>query len=132
MKVILFIQFILVLGIAGDSIIKYQNSYSTIQVEADRKASFPGGAEKMNEWIKANLRAPIENVRYGIVRVEFTVKKSCKLSDFVIKKGINKDMDFAAIECLQGMPIWNPAIEQGKKVNQVVTIPVQFSPSEQE
>ena len=41
-------------------------------------------------------------------------------------------MDFAAIECLQGMPIWNPAIEQGKKVNQVVIIPVQFSPSEQE
>ncbi len=130
MKVILLIQFILILGITGDSLISYKNSYSEIQIEADRKASFPGGMEKMNEWIKANLRTPNENVRFGIVRVEFTVKKNGKLANFVVKKGINKDMDFTAVECLQGMPTWNPAIEQGKKVSQVVTIPVQFSPSE--
>ncbi|MFT5667431.1 MAG: TonB family protein [Vicingaceae bacterium] len=97
------------------------------QTETDQKASFPGGTEKMNAWIKENLRTPKEDVRYGIVRVEFTVKKSGMLTNFVIKKGLNEGMDFSAIECLQGMPKWNPAIKNGKKTNQKQTLPIKFS-----
>lgn len=93
----------------------------------NNEAEFPGGKAKMIAWIKENLRLPKENVRYGVVLVEFTVKKSGKLSDFVIKKGINEDMDFSAVECLQGMPLWEPATDNGKKINSQVTIPVKFS-----
>lgn len=96
-------------------------------VTEDKVAQFPGGTEKMNEWIKENLRTPEKNVRYGIVKIEFTVKKNGKCANFIIKKGINEDMDLAAVECLQGMPLWEPAVKEGKKINSTVIIPVKFS-----
>lgn len=102
-------------------------SEKTIIHSDDKKAQFPGGTEKMNAWIKENLRFPKENVRYGIVRVEFTVKKNGKCTGFTVTKGINEDMNFSAVECLQGMPVWEPAVKEGKKVNSVVVIPVKFS-----
>tara|TARA_B110001469_G_C9514218_1_gene256184 strand:- start:1 stop:243 length:243 start_codon:yes stop_codon:yes gene_type:complete len=77
----------------------------------------------MNAWIKENLRTPKEDVRYGIVRVEFTVKKSEMLTNFVTKKGLNEGMDFSAIECLQAMPKWNPSIKDHQKQ----TLPLKFS-----
>lgn len=130
MRTILLIQFALVVSFAGASFNKHEMFNSTTQVEADRKATFPGGVDKMNAWITENLRTPTESVRYGIVRVEFTVKKNGKLSGFAIKKGLNENMDFAAIECLQGMPTWQPAIVSGKKVSEVVTLPIKFSLAE--
>ena len=93
----------------------------------DKEAQFPGGKEKMNSWIQENLRMPTENLRYGIVRVEFTVKKNGKCTDFEIVKSINDEMDFSATECLSGMPDWEPAVQHGKKVNSKVTIPVKFT-----
>lgn len=127
MRNILLFQFTLVICFAGASFNKHSDIHVANQIEADRKAEFPEGIEKMNSWIKENLRTPTENVRYGIVRVEFTVKKNGKLSNFVIKKGLNENMDFAAIECLQGMPSWVPAIQSGKKISQNVTLPITFS-----
>ncbi|MBL4710754.1 MAG: TonB family protein [Flavobacteriales bacterium] len=116
------------------SLTNYSSASKTNQIkiekanlEEDKKAQFPGGKEKMNEWIKDNLRTPKENIRYGIVRIEFTVKKNGRCTNYTIKKGLNEDMDFSAVECLQGMPIWEPAIKDGKKVNSIVVIPVKFS-----
>ena len=41
-------------------------------------------------------------------------------------------MDFAAIECLQGMPVWEPAIVSGKKMNQTITLTIKFAPEEKD
>ena len=73
---------------------------------------------------------PEQNVRYGIVRIEFTVKKNGKCTGFTVKKGVNQDMDLSAVECLQGMPLWEPAIIDGKKANSIVTVPVKFQAKE--
>ena len=105
----------------------YATGYSEYSTTEDKEAQFPGGKEKMQQWIKENLRFPQENIRYGIVRIEVTIKKSGKPTGFVVKKGINEDMDLSAVECLQGMPYWEPAVQDGKKVNSVVIIPVKFS-----
>ena len=82
----LLIHIALLLGVNQGNSAKNDTTIIETQEEADRKASFPGGAEKMNLWIKENLRTSINNVRYGIVRLEFTVKKNGKFSNFVIKK----------------------------------------------
>lgn len=100
-------------------------SASTV-IEGETKAKFPGGVEKMNTWIKENLRYPKEIKRYGTVQIEFTVKKSGKLSGFTVKKGLEEETNFAAIECLMGMPIWEPAVMDGKKVNSTVVLPIRF------
>ena len=111
---------------ATTSATKTVTNYS-ITATTDQAAQFPGGEAKMNAWIKENLRFPEKNVRYGIVRVVLTVKKNGKCADFTIKKGINEDMDIAAIECLEGMPFWEPAVKDGKKVNSTVVISVKFT-----
>jgi len=41
-------------------------------------------------------------------------------------------MDFAAIEYLQGIPVWEPAIVSGKKVNQIINLTIKFTPEEKD
>jgi hypothetical protein len=48
------------------------------------------------------------------LELNLLLKKSGMLANFAIKKGLTKSMDFSAIECLQGMPKWNPAKKQTK------------------
>ena len=99
----------------------------SIVIGGDEKAKFPGGVEKMNTWIKENLRYPNDIKRYGTVQIEFTVKKNGKLSGFTVKKGLEEETDFAAIECLMCMPVWEPAQVEGKKVNSTVVLPIRFA-----
>lgn len=100
------------------------------QQEENKKASYPGGQEALNEFIKENLRYPKEARRYGKVIIEFTVKKSGKCTDFTVLKSVIDELDYSAIETLQGMPYWEPAIKDGKKVNSKVKVPVYFKPEE--
>jgi len=111
---------------------KPATDYFSVATLADSKAQFPGGKEKMTMWIKQNLMYPEDNFRYGIVRIEFTVKKNGKLSDFVIAKSVNETMDLAALNCLMGMPKWEPATVNGEKVNSKVTLPIKFENKEDE
>jgi TonB family protein len=96
----------------------------------DKKAQFPGGNEAFMKYMKENLRYPKDAKRYGKVIVEFTVKKNGKCKDFNIKKGVSEILDYSAVETLQGMPIWEPAVKDGKKVESKMTLPVYFKPDE--
>ena len=99
--------------------------YSSPMIE-DQKAHFPGGEEKMQAWIKENLKYPEGMKKYGTVHLEFTVKKNGTLSKFVVKKGLSEDANLSAIDCLSGMPKWEPAIEEGKKTDSRVSVQVRF------
>jgi TonB family protein len=96
----------------------------------DKDATYPGGQEALNEFLKENLRYPKEARRYGKVIIEFTVKKSGKCTDFTVVKSVIDELDYSAIETLQGMPYWEPAVKDGKKVNSKVKLPVLFKPEE--
>ena len=101
-----------------------------VEQEENKKATYPGGEEALKEFLKENLRYPKEARRYGKVIIEFTVKKSGKCTDFTVVKSVIDELDYSAIETLQGMPYWEPAMKDGKKVNSKVKLPVLFKPDE--
>lgn len=95
------------------------------------KAQFPGGEEKLKEWLRENMDYPEGAKRFGTVIVRFMVKKNGKLSDFVIQKGVQESLDVAAIEILRGMPKWEPAVKDGKAIDSMVQLPVKFVPKKE-
>ena len=130
-KVTLFIFMLAIgLGTIATSNFSLLNE-SEVEFQSENKAaSFPGGDEALQDFIKKNLRYPNEARRYGKVIVEFTVKKSGKCTDFTIVKSVIDELDFSAVETLQGMPMWEPAIKNGKKVESKVKVDVLFKPED--
>ncbi|MEQ8909802.1 MAG: energy transducer TonB [Vicingaceae bacterium] len=98
--------------------------------EKNKEASYPGGKEGLQNFLDENLRYPKDAKRYGKVIVEFTVKKNGKCTDFTVVKSVIDELDYSAIETLQGMPRWEPAIKNGKEVDSKVKVPVYFKPDE--
>ena len=91
--------------------------------------SFPGGKEAQDAFIKANLKYPQSARNAGIegrVLCEFIVNTDGSLADIHVKRGINPEMDQAAIEMLQAMPKWEPGRQGGKDVRVRMTLPVNF------
>lgn len=130
-KVTLFIFMLAIgLGTIATSNFSLLNE-SEVEFQSENKAaSFPGGDEALQDFIKKNLRYPNEARRYGKVIVEFTVKKSGKCTDFTIVKSVIDELDFSAVETLQGMPMWEPAVKNGKKVESKVKVDVLFKPED--
>lgn len=93
---------------------------------------FPGGAEKMNEFIDKNIKYPEEYSDLDIegkVYVQFIVSRRGKISDIEIIKSINESFSKEAINVIKKMPKWKPGEQRGKRVNVRYTMPIKFSPS---
>lgn len=94
-------------------------------------AVFPGGREKMNEFVSANLRNP-ESVQQGIISgkvyVKFVVSEKGEVSAAQVLKGIPAcpECGEEAIRLINSMPNWIPAAHEGKKVKSYVGLPVKF------
>lgn len=92
---------------------------------------FPGGREKMNEFIAANLRNP-ESVEQGIISgkvyVKFVVSEKGEISAAQVLKGIAAcpECGEEAIRLINSMPNWIPAKQDGKAVKSYVGLSVQF------
>lgn len=80
--------------------------------------------------IEDNLIYP-ENAKIleieGKVYVEFIVKKNGELGDLKVKRGLGFGCDEEAIRLFKKSPKWKPARIEGKKVKQLLVLPVQFS-----
>lgn len=99
--------------------------YDFVQV----KAEFPGGASKMNEFIKGNLkypRIPLENGIEGKTTVGFVVMKDGSISDVKVLKGFNDQCDQEAVRIVKSMPKWKPGNQNGNNVNSTFVLPIVF------
>lgn len=90
---------------------------------------FPGGIDKMLEFIAENVRLP-KCVKEGKVKgrsiVEFVIEKDGTVSDFKIVRSLHKDCDAEAIRVLKSMPKWKPGRQRGKPVRVKYVWYVQF------
>jgi len=95
----------------------------------DEMPEFPGGIDKMLQFIAENVRVP-KCVTYASVEgrsiIEFTVEKDGTLSDFKVVRSLHKECDEEAIRVLKTMPKWKPGMERGKPVKIKYTVPVEF------
>ena len=95
----------------------------------DEMPEFPGGIDKMLQFIAENVRVP-KCVTYASVEgrsiIEMVVEKDGTLSDFKVVRSLHKDCDAEAIRVLKTMPKWKPGMERGKPIRVKYTVPVQF------
>ena len=88
---------------------------------------FPGGPEKMFEFINENLRWP-DTEADVIVRVvvAFTVEKDGSLSDIKVVKSLDPLFDKEAVRLVKSMPKWKPGMDNGEPIRVRSSVPVTF------
>ena len=95
----------------------------------DQMPQFPGGHEKLKEFIEKNKRYPKSLQDRGIqgrVVVTFVVKKTGRISHAKVVRGVDPALDKEALRVVRKMPRWIPGKMGGKNVDVKYTIPVDF------
>ena len=91
---------------------------------------FPGGFQKMNEFIEENMQYPKECAEkgiYGRVIVAFVVERSGQLSNIRVVKSVHRALDKEALRIVKLMPRWIPGEQNGVTVRVKYIIPIPFS-----
>ena len=89
---------------------------------------YPGGTEKMFEFIADNLRWPgdDDSCIQGRVVVSFIVEKDGSLTDVKVIKSVDPAFDKEAIRVVKSMPKWEPGMWRGKPARVHYCIPIKF------
>jgi periplasmic protein TonB len=92
--------------------------------------SFPGGEDKMLEYIARNIKYPPvarENNITGRVYVSFVVDKDGKIKEAKILRGIGGGCDEEALRVVKSMPDWKAGRQNGRSVQVQFNLPVNFT-----
>ena len=90
---------------------------------------FPGGDAALINFLNANIVYPQQAAQdkvEGKVVVQFTVKKTGKIDDVKVLRSVRKDLDDEAVRVIKMMPDFIPAKQNGKTVDMLYTVPVNF------
>lgn len=96
---------------------------------ADVMPEFPGGNEKMLDFLEKNLHYPQlakENGTQCRVVVGFVVNTEGKLENITIRKDVGWGCGEEAIRVIKKMPDWKPGLHRGKTVKVRYILPVTF------
>lgn len=95
----------------------------------EQMPSFPGGSQKLKEFIEENLRYPKEleeTCVQGRVIVRFIVERNGKLSNVKVVKSVHPALDKEALRIVELMPRWIPGRQNGITVRVKFYIPIIF------
>lgn len=104
-----------------------KDSYSFAEV--DRKPQFPGGNEKIMDYIGRNFIFPAEaqekNIQ-GTVFIQFIIEKDGSISNVRCVRGEDLGGGLAreGVRVVSSMPDWTPGEHQGEKVAVSYTLPI--------
>jgi len=92
--------------------------------------SFPGGENKMYQFIGKNIQYPhaaLENGISGRVFVSFVVLETGEIADIRIIRGIGSGCDLEVYRIMSQIPKWNPGLQNGTPVNVYYKMPIKFT-----
>jgi protein TonB len=95
----------------------------------EQMPTFPGGTQKLKEFIEENLRYPKEleeTCVQGRVIVRFIVERNGKLSNVKVVKSVHPALDKEALRIVKLMPRWIPGRQNGITVRVKFYIPIIF------
>lgn len=95
----------------------------------EEQPSFPGGMDKLREFLGSNIQYPEYEASEGIqgkVYVEFVVGKDGKIRDIKIAKSVSVGLDAEALRVVKLMPAWNPGKQNGRPVSVKYHQPINF------
>lgn len=143
MKKALFLLFILSVGQfiscgTNKSILKSDTSYVEAKEETEtdkvyqvveKMPEFPGGKQRLLNWMKENIQYPVEAQKEGIqgrVIITFVINKSGKAVEPLIIQSVDPLLDKEAIRLINSMPKWKAGEEKGEPVRVKFTMPINF------
>lgn len=97
---------------------------------ADQIPQYPGGEKAMIRFFRENIKYPelaYSHGHEGTVLVEFIVEKDGSIKRARVLKGIGLGCDKAALEVLEKMPNWKPALDKGKATSVRYITQIRFS-----
>jgi TonB family protein len=103
---------------------------TAVRTTAQVMPSFPGGEEKLAQFLSTNIKYPkeaLDNKVEGTVYVSFVVDETGKITNVQMLKRMAYGMDQEAMRVVKMMPNWIPGQQDGKPVAVQFTLPVKFS-----
>jgi|GEM_PF-1621936 hypothetical protein len=94
--------------------------------------SYPGGRQKLQEFLKNNMQKPhiaIESAGYGTTTVEFTITPSGTISNPNYTRRCNERVDKEVMRLVNIMPSWKPATKDGTPCTATVQLSMSIFPS---
>lgn len=93
-------------------------------------AKYPGGKDRLARYIQMNTRYPIDAYRegvYGEVVMTYVIGKDGLINDIEAVKSPSEDFTKMFIRLIEDMDRWQPAILNGKAVEQKYAIKTRFN-----
>lgn len=103
-----------------------------ILMSCDEMPQYPGGIPGVMAYLSKNIKYPedaVKNKTEGRVVVEFVINADGSVSNVVVKRSVDPQLDAEAVRVISGMPKWIPGKQDGKPVNVKYTLPVMFKMS---
>lgn len=91
--------------------------------------TFPGGEQKLLEYVAKNVKYPQiarESGIKGRVFISFVVEPDGSVSNVKVLRGIGGGCDEEAMRVVKSMPKWKPGKQRGKAVRVSYMLPVNF------
>ncbi len=95
----------------------------------DVMPAYPGGEDALHKFIAESVEYPEvarDSGMQGRVYVSFVIDSKGEVANVKIARSICSSLDEEAIRVIKSMPVWKPGYKEGKPVNVVFTIPVNF------
>ncbi|WP_289869231.1 energy transducer TonB, partial [uncultured Muribaculum sp.] len=110
-------------------IIDPEQDYKVYEAIVDVRPTFPGGDEKLMEWISQHIVYPpgcYESHIQGRVTIRFLIKADGSVGEAEIIRGVYPELDKEALRVVKSLPKFNPATLNGKAVEYWFTLPITF------
>jgi hypothetical protein len=104
---------------------------NALAAPADTLATFPGGDNAFDDFVKQNLRitqAAVDAKITGEVVLKFTIDEKGVAGNFVVQKRLGYGCEEEAIALLQSMPKWQPMVMNNRRAKATFTRTFVFSP----
>jgi hypothetical protein len=101
------------------------NASQNAKTVVDDMPAFPGGENKLFEYISTNIRKP-KSGKHGTVYVNFLISPKGKVMYPYVTRGLGDEYDKEAMRLVRSMPAWKPGKLKGKAVYVRSNLPVRF------
>jgi len=95
----------------------------------EKSAQYPGGYNKLLDFVSSNAIYPKEAVQQtieGVVKISFKVDEGGLVRDVEVVESGQYFLDRAALECMWKMPLWQPAERSNQTIPSNFILPITF------
>ena len=98
-------------------------------VMVEENPIYPGGMDALLKFLQTNLQYPAsakQNKVEGTVLVQYMIDKEGAVRQAKVMRGVSPELDREALRVTNLITGWTPASQNGKPIDRMVTMPVQF------